>query len=288
MRIAAYAERGSTVRRLGQIANGHIVPFAFGDDLVRLLARGDGALEAAAKTAQRAAHRSLEEVRLLAPVHRPGKILAIGLNYEDHRAESPLRAELPPYAEGFVKLASSITDPEERIIAWPEVTQLDYEVELAAIIGRTAHNVSPEEALGHVAGYTVANDVSARDWQRSERSRGRSPLLGKNFPSFCPLGPWLVTRDEIPDPQTLSLQLRVNGEVRQSGSTADMIFTLASAIAHWSKLRLDPGDVILTGTPSGVAWARKPDPAPYFLKVGDVVEAEIEGIGTLRNRVTAP
>lgn len=111
--------------------------------------------------------------------------------------------------------------------------------------------------------------------------------MGKSFPSFCPIGPWLVTADEIPDPQDLTLKLRVNGEVRQSGSTADMIFTVAAAIAHWSRLRLDPGDVILTGTPSGVAWGRKPDPAPFFLKLGDVVEAEVEGIGILRNRVVA-
>jgi len=229
--------------------------------------------------------RAIEEVRLRAPLIRPGKMLAAGLNYEEHRAEAGAKMPRPPYPEGFVKLASSIIGPGDPIVAWPDVKQLDYEGELAVVIGRTAHNVPAEDALDYVAGYTAVNDVSARDWQMSERSRGRSPLMGKNFPTFCPMGPWLALRDEIPDPQALRLQLRVNGEVRQSGSTAEMIFSVREMVAHWSRLRLEPGDLILTGTPAGVAMGRKPDPTPFWLKPGDVVEVEVERVGILRNVV---
>ena len=290
MRIAAYTEREKTAPALGRVVEDRVIPLTFAGDLVSLLAQAalDDALWRRAVDGPPQRGIALDEVALRAPLVRPGKILAIGLNYAEHRAESPMVAKRAPYPEGFVKLSSSIVGPHEPIVAWPDVTELDYEVELAAVIGRTAHNVSAADALEYVAGYMVANDVSARDWQRSERSRGRSPLMGKNFLSFCPIGPWLVTADEVPDPQRLGLTLKVNGELRQSASTADMEYTVADAVAHWSKLRLDPGDIILTGTPSGVAWARKPDPAPYFLRVGDIVEAAIEGIGVIRNSVVEP
>lgn len=289
MRIAAYIDDRSRVPRLGVVVERHLIPIVGASGIVDVLDEG---FEAAAERAlARRGERQdalLKDVRLLAPVDRPGKILAVGLNYESHRAESPMRADPPPYPEGFVKLTSSVIGPDEPVVLWRDVEQLDYEVELAVVIGRTAHYVTVDAALEYVAGYTVANDISARDWQRSERSRGRSPVMGKSFPTFCPMGPWLVTTDEIRDPQALGLELRVNGEVRQSGSTADMIFTVAQAVSHWSKLRLDPGDVILTGTPAGVAWGRSPELSPYWLRVGDVIEAEIEQIGVLRNQVIAP
>lgn len=290
LRIVSYVERRGHQRKLGQLVGVQVNPLPFDGDLLDLLEGPAPLIETIRRAAEapRGDPIPLDAVRLSAPLLRPGKILAIGLNYADHRAESPMRAEAPPYPEGFVKLSSSIIGPEDPIVSWPDVTELDYEVELAAVIGRTAHYVPASDALEYVAGYMVANDISARDWQRSERSRGRSPLMGKSFPSFCPLGPWLVTSDEVSDPQNLALELRVNGEVRQSASTAKMLFTVADCVSHWSKLRLEPGDLILTGTPAGVAWARKPDPSPYWLKVGDLVEAEVERIGTLRNRVVAP
>jgi 2-keto-4-pentenoate hydratase/2-oxohepta-3-ene-1,7-dioic acid hydratase in catechol pathway len=297
VKIAAFSLPGSTQERLGVVINdGRLVDLVaaapgIGDflDLPAFLRGGDAAIARARDlVAAGKAVRAVEDVRLRAPLSRPGKVLAAGLNYEDHRAETGAATERPPYPEGFVKLASSIIGPGDPIVAWPEVTQLDYEGELAVVIGRTAHNVPAEEALDYVAGYTAVNDVSARDWQMSERSRGRSPLMGKNFPSFCPMGPWMVLGDEIHDPQVLRLELRVNGQVRQSGSTADMIFTVSEMVAHWSRLRLEPGDLILTGTPAGVAMGRRPDPTAFWLKPGDVVEVEVEHVGVLRNTVVAP
>jgi 2-keto-4-pentenoate hydratase/2-oxohepta-3-ene-1,7-dioic acid hydratase in catechol pathway len=295
VKIASFSVRGSTDVRLGVLAGeGALADLAdaAGDeewarDILAFLRSGEEGL-ALARECARAPRRLLPlgEVRLLAPLTAPGKILAVGLNYAEHREEVSSAAPRPPYPEGFVKLASTIVGPEDPVVAWPDVRQMDYEGELAVVVGAVAHNVSLEEALGYVAGYTIANDVSARDWQASERRRGRSPLMGKNFPTFCPLGPWLVTRDEIPDPQELSLSLRVNGELRQHATTAEMLFPVREILAHWSKLRLLPGDVILTGTPAGVALGR-PDPEPFWLRPGDLVEVEIERIGVLRNPVVA-
>lgn len=296
MKIATFSRKDSDVSRVGVLTDtDHIVDVteaaaSRGDHrlatMLTFLRYGRAGVSLARELAEAgAATYALQDVRLHAPIVQPGKILAVGLNYEDHRAEAAGARPRSPYPEGFVKLSSTVIGPDETIALWPDVKQLDYEAELAVVIGRTAHNVSKQEALGYVAGYTVANDVSARDWQTSEQSRARSPLMGKNFPTFCPLGPWLTLRDEIPDPQALRVELRVNGETRQSGSTKQMIFTVSEIVAHWSKLRLDPGDVILTGTPAGVAFGRKPDPAPFWLKTGDVVEVDIERIGVLRNRV---
>ncbi len=299
MKIAAFSQPGSAQVRLAAVTGrDRLVDLAaaagegaadYFHDMLDFLRGGEAAIALARDLARSGKTvRAIEEVRLRAPLARPGKILAAGLNYEEHRAETATAASpRPPYAEGFVKLASAIVGPGDPIVAWPDVKQLDYEGELAVVIGRTAHNVSVDDALNYVAGYTAANDVSARDWQMSERSRGRSPLMGKNFPTFCPLGPWLVLRDEIPDPQALHLELRVNSETRQSDSTAEMIFTVREMVAHWSRLRLDPGDLILTGTPAGVAMGRKPDPTSFWLRPGDVVEVEIERVGVLRNVVVA-
>lgn len=297
MRIAAFSLPGADEIRLGVLtADRRLVDLAetagegrasFGG-MLAFLNGGRRAVDLARRRAETGgAARMLHEVRLRAPIANPGKILAVGLNYEEHRAEAGTAAPRPPYPEGFVKLPSSIVGPDDPIVAWPDVRQLDYEAELAVVIGAVAHNVTADEALDYVAGYTIANDISARDWQMSERSRGRSPLMGKNFPTFCPLGPWLVLTDEVPDPQALRVSLRVNGRTRQSAATAEMTFAVREIVAHWSRLRLEPGDIILTGTPAGVAMGHKPDPAPFWLRPGDVVEAEIDGIGVLRNPVTA-
>jgi len=222
------------------------------------------------------AHHALDDVRLLAPLH-PRKYLAIGMNYAKHVAEMG-HAERPKFQYWFNKQTTCINGPFAPID--PGVTEmLDYEVELGVVIGRAAKGVRAAEALDHVFGYLVANDVSARDWQR------HSPTftMGKSFDSHGPIGPWIVTADEIPDPQKLDLRCLVNGEVRQQSNTAGMSFTVAEQVKYLTTaFTLEPGDLLATGTPEGVGAAMDP---PAFLKAGDVVRCEIEGIGAIENRV---
>jgi 2-keto-4-pentenoate hydratase/2-oxohepta-3-ene-1,7-dioic acid hydratase in catechol pathway len=221
----------------------------------------------------------LRQEDLHAPIPRPGKVLCLGLNYRDHAAESG--AGPPDEPVVFTKASSSVIGPGAPI-RLPRVSdQIDYEVELAVVVGPHAKNVSAEEAMYHVAGYTVLNDVTARDYQR-ERGGGQW-TLAKSFDSFCPIGPWIVTPDEVPDPHDLSLECTLSGETMQSSSTSQMIFRIPEIIAYLSAaLTLEPGDVIGTGTPAGVGFARTP---PRFLRDGDVVECTMEGVGTLVNPV---
>jgi 2-keto-4-pentenoate hydratase/2-oxohepta-3-ene-1,7-dioic acid hydratase in catechol pathway len=211
---------------------------------------------------------------------RPGKIVAIGLNYLDHIRESNLPRPDQPLV--FAKLPSSVTGPRDPIVVDAALTgQVDWEVELGVVVGRRLRNVTADAALDHVFGYTVGNDVSARDVQFSESQWTR----GKSFDTFCPLGPVVVTPDEIPDPQALALRTRVNGEVVQDSSTAEMLFGVAELLAFCSRsFTLEPGDLLLTGTPWGCGYFMDP---PRLLRVGDLVECEVEGIGVLRNAVTA-
>ena len=215
--------------------------------------------------------------RLLAPVE-PGKVVAIGLNYMDHIRESGVEPPKVPLV--FAKFPSSITGPQDPIRLPQELTQrVDWEVELAVVIGSRARNVAREDALAHVDGYTVANDVSARDLQFSDGQWVR----GKSLDTFCPLGPVVVTADEIPDPQGLRLTTRVNGELVQDATTDLMVFDVATLISFCShSFTLEPGDVLLTGTPWGCGEFMDPKRS---LAPGDVVECEIEGIGALRNPV---
>ena len=219
--------------------------------------------------------------KILAPLV-PSAILAIGLNYHKHAEETGQK--LPKYPVLFMKNPASVTNPGDPIILHPtcmEPPEVDYEVELAVVIGKTAKDVSTENALDHVLGYTVANDVSARRWQGG-RGSGQW-VRGKSFDTFCPLGPELVTADELTDPQKLRLTCVLNGEVMQDANTSDMIFPVAELISFLSTgMTLLPGAVILTGTPSGVGFTRKP---PVFLMPGDKVEMTVEGIGTLSNPV---
>lgn len=232
-----------------------------------------------------------DDVRLGPPVLRPGKFIATGRNYGAHLKESQAiwaargrEVVGATFPTAFVKFASAIVANGEAIRIPPGVTGVDYEIELAVVIGKPAYNIDAAHALDCVAGYTICNDIGARHLQKQEMEHQIGLTLSKNFRTFAPLGPWLVTRDEVPDPQALELTLTVNGEVRQHASTADMIFDVRTLVAYWSRLGLAPGDVISTGTPSGVALAR-PDPDRYYLKPGDVVEATIERIGTLRSPV---
>jgi 5-carboxymethyl-2-hydroxymuconate isomerase len=212
------------------------------------------------------------------PRLRPGKVVAIGLNYMDHVRETGMEAPRSPLV--FAKFPSSVIGPDETIVADRALTErVDWEVELAAIVGARASHVPVEDALSYIFGYTVGNDVSGRDAQFADVQWVR----GKSFDSFCPLGPVVVTADEIDDPQALGLRTRVNGEVVQDSSTAEMVFGVAELISYCSRsFTLEPGDIILTGTPWGCGEFMEPRRG---LQDGDVVECEIDGIGTLRNTV---
>jgi 2-keto-4-pentenoate hydratase/2-oxohepta-3-ene-1,7-dioic acid hydratase in catechol pathway len=218
---------------------------------------------------------------LAAPLERPGKILAVGLNYLGHIAEvGKPRPKLPMI---FAKYASAVTGPTGCIELDPTVTaELDYETELAVVIGHPARRVPEASALEHVLGYCVANDVSARDLQRAETQVSRS----KGQDTFCPLGPWITTTDEVADPHHLRIRTTVNGAIRQDSSTSDLLFGVAFLVAHLSRtMTLETGDVILTGTPSGVGSGMCP---PTYLSEGDTVRSEIEGLGSLENTVVIP
>ena len=224
---------------------------------------------------------AVDRVEFLPPVPRPGKILAAGRNFSEHAAEMG-SASSEGAVSGFVKAASTLIGHNGAVI-YPHFTHaLDYEAEVAAVIGRRAKNLTPENALSHVAGYTIFNDLSARDVQRAESQRGNH-LLGKNFDGSGPLGPYLVTADEVPDPHRLGIELRVNGELRQRGSTAQMIHDFRALIAHWSQMTLEPGDVITSGSPSGVAAGHGDD--SWYLRPGDVVEVTVDRLDTLHNMI---
>jgi 2-keto-4-pentenoate hydratase/2-oxohepta-3-ene-1,7-dioic acid hydratase in catechol pathway len=252
----------------GRVDGDLVIPM--GPDLVEYLATGE---------ASEGEPVPLADVRLLAPVPKPGKIVGIGLNYRDHAAESG--QPIPEAPILFPKFANSVIGPGEPIVVPPATEQPDYEAELGVVIGRTATRVAADEALSHVAGYTCTNDVSARDLQ----SRSSQWMLGKAIDTFLPCGPWLVTSEEIPDPQALAIRLTLNGEELQSSNTRQMVFGVAELVAFISRtLTLEPGDLLATGTPPGVGFARTP---PVWLRDGDEVTVEIEGIGTLTNPVRA-
>ncbi|MGW7065844.1 fumarylacetoacetate hydrolase family protein [Streptomyces sp. NPDC054855] len=219
-------------------------------------------------------------LRVGPPVARIGKVVCIGLNYHDHAAETGATPPTEPVI--FFKAADTVVGPDDTVLVPRKSVKTDWEVELAIVIGRTARYLeSDEEALAHVAGYAVSHDVSEREFQIE---RGGTWDKGKNCETFNPLGPWLVTKDEVPDPQALSLKLWVNGELKQDGTTAQQIFPVAEVVRYVSQfMTLYPGDVINTGTPAGVAMGQ-PEPKPY-LRAGDVVELEIEGLGRQRQEL---
>lgn len=221
----------------------------------------------------------LDGVRLGAPVARPGKIVCIGLNYRDHAIESG--ADLPEEPVVFMKASNTIVGPHDTVLIPPGSQKTDYEVELAVVVGRGARYLTgPDAAAAHIAGYTIANDVSERAMQLE---RGGQWVKGKSCETFNPLGPWLVSPDEVGDPRTLGLRLWVNGERRQDGTTADMIFDVQHIVWYLSQFMvLEPGDVINTGTPSGVAMGSADIP---YLTAGDVVELEIDRLGRQRQRI---
>ena len=296
MRLLTYDRDGSA--RLGVLLTDRVVDAAdaaslvgadsLPEDMLALIEQGAPALERAQQVIEALStdgealarcSRPLADLRLLAPIPRPRRnIVCVGLNYREHAAESRVTEGLPEHPIYFTKPPTTVIGPEAPIPWHGHVSRrIDWEVELVAVIGQQGRDIPEGRALEHVLGYTVGNDITARDLQR----RHQQWYKGKGLDGFCPLGPWIVTRDELPDPQDLRLRLRVNGETKQDANTSDMIFPVARLIATLSLgMTLEPGDLLMTGTPSGVGFAREP---AEYLQPNDVVEAEIDGIGLLRN-----
>lgn len=269
MKLVTFSVQGSGRMRIGEIVGETVYSLAWTDDMRQMVRRGI--------VASRAYERfPLADVTLHAPL-MPSKIIAIGLNYADHAKETGAKTPTAPLI--FAKFPSAIIASGETIQWHSDVTsEVDYEAEMAVVIGKRARHVSEENALDYVFGYTCANDVSARDLQKKIDAQW---TRGKSLDTFCPLGPIIVTKDEVPDPQALKVRCLVNGDVMQDGTTADMIFSVKHLISYCSKMfTLEPGDIILTGTPAGVGAGKKP---PVFLKDGDTVTVSVEGIGELTN-----
>ena len=276
--------------RPGRLSGDEIVDLqALAPDVRTLLERS--LLGKAAAAAGRSV--PLKEVKLLAPIPNPGMVLSVGMNYHEHLRE--MKTPVPEKPAAFTKSAASIIGPDATIRIPPgNPDMLDWEGEFSVVIGKPCHRVQAAQALDYVAGYTIVNDVSARDWVAPIFSATgvmgpihawEHNLLGKMFPTFCPMGPVLATRDEVPDPANVKLQTRLNGTVMQDANTDDLVFSVVQLIEYYSQFYLfRPGDVITTGSPSGVGYGRNPK---LFMKAGDVVEVEVQGIGVLRNPVRA-
>lgn len=298
MRLATYEGADGAGAHLGLVLGDRVVNLAAAarsvghaeppDSLPAFIADGAGAKATAHAIADRfagdpIAGTAISSVRLLAPIPRPRRnVVCVGLNYAEHVAESKsvMGADAPKYPVFFTKPPSTVIGPGDEIPWHGKVsTAIDWEVELAVMIGREGRDIAESAAMEYVFGYTVANDVTARDLQQ----RHGQWYKGKGLDGFCPLGPVVVTADEIGDPHALDIMLRVNGVEKQRSNTRHLIFNIPRLIAEWSAgMTLYPGDILLTGTPSGVGVGRTP---PEFLKPGDVVEAEIPSIGVLRNVV---
>lgn len=256
-------------------------------DVQSLIEAGDGGMQALRAFSAASGDEitvAMDDVRLMAPILRPRKnIICMGWNYSDHLRETKTAGDhpdLPQYPIMFTKAASCVTGPFDDIPHDPGISdKLDWEVELGVVIGRAGHKVPPEKALEYVFGYVVINDITARELQK----RHKQFYLSKSLPASCPIGPAITTADEIPNPQVLRLQCRVNGELKQDASTAFQIFDVATVISYISKCPgLEAGDIIATGTPAGVGYARKP---PEYLRPGDTVECEVETVGRIANTV---
>lgn len=249
-------------------------------DLLEIVSEGEVALSKVGRAAETGARLPIAAVRLLAPIPRPGKYLAIGMNYRKHIEEgAKLGIDEPKKQLWFNKQTTCIVGPHDGVVK-PDVSdQIDYEVELGVVIGRAAKHVPAASARDHIFGYFVANDVSTRDWQFHTSTF----TMGKSFDTHGPTGPWIVTADEVADCHALDLKCWVNGELRQSSNTSMMLSDVYQQIEYLSTaFTLEPGDLIATGTPEGVGIAMSP---PTFLKVGDVVRCEVEGIGVIENRI---
>jgi 2-keto-4-pentenoate hydratase/2-oxohepta-3-ene-1,7-dioic acid hydratase in catechol pathway len=283
MKLATFTHRGVT--SIGAVVDNGLVDFAadprLPTEMVAFLEAGPDAL-AVARDLVRAAPASipLDTVRLEAPVLRPRKFLGLGFAYASHIAEvAHLGMKPPPHQTWFNKQVTCVNGPYDPI-HMPRVSPtLDYEGELAIVIGRRCRHARPEDARSIVAGFTICNDVSVREWQL----RASTAMIGKSFDTHGPIGPWICTTDELPNVHSLSIRTWVNGELRQDGNTSGLVYRFGDMLAELSTaFTLEPGDILTTGSPAGVGAARRP---PVYLKVGDVCRVEIEGIGYIENRV---
>lgn len=287
MKLVTYNFNGET--KVGAVQDDSVIDLSMvAPDMLHLIASGpEGLARAQAQVTAASSATPLASVRLLAPIPTPPRnVMCLGLNYASHAEESQRakgwNLETPPAPIIFTKAPSSVNGPYDDIPFDANVSEMiDWEAEMAVVIGRSGKNISREDAMAYVFGYTVINDVSARDLQRQHNQF----FKGKSLDGYCPMGPWIVTAGEIPDPYTLNVACRVNGVTKQESDTSYMIFDIADIIYHLSRgMTLVTGDVIATGTPGGVGFARQP---PEYLKPGDIVECEVENIGKIRNRITA-
>ncbi|EDV94404.1 GH19847 [Drosophila grimshawi] len=288
MRFVQYLRKGDLAKRLGLLVDDQksVVELSgvegVPSDLKTLIAQNPN-LEELAQKAQKQPKLALnDDITLLPPLSEPGKIICIGLNYKDHCDEQNKPAPKEPMF--FSKYNNTLVGPHDNVIAHKATKKLDWEVELVVVIGKVARHVAKEEAFDYVFGYSVAQDISARDWQK-ERNGGQF-LLGKSMDTFCPLGPAVVHKSLIKDVYDLPLKTWINGVEKQNGNTSNMIYKIDDVINRLTEtITLLPGDIILTGTPKGVGMHRSP---PEFLKAGDVIKTEIVGLGTMINNVIAP
>lgn len=282
MKLVTFLGPNATVQP-GVIQNGHVVGLAgMGlTTMTSVLVAGDSARAQIASyvNANEPSSPMLETVKLLAPVARPPKIICIGLNYRDHAIESNMA--IPEVPTVFCKFASSVIGPGDNVVLPKNSTKPDYEAEFAVVIGKPGRYIAPENWQEHVYGYLNLNDVSARDYQLATTQW----VIGKTFDTFCPMGPYIVTKDEIADPHNLDIKMTINGEVLQHSNTKHLIFNIPTLIAHLSSvMTLEVGDIISTGTPAGVGLGRTPQ---RWLVPGDEMVVEVEGLGALRNKCVA-
>lgn len=277
MKIAAYDAGAGP--RIGIVSGDTVTDTSFKGSMIDLIARWDEMKSVIAQSVTTGETHFLSSVRLLAPVKRPGKVFAIGLNYADHIAES--KVETPANQVWFTKAVTSINGPFDPIEIAKAGPFVDYEVELVAVVGKGGRNIAKGDAPAHIFGYCVGNDVTERFWQH------RTPQwsLGKSFDTHGPIGPWITTADEVSDPHALGLRCFVNGEKRQDSNTKHLVFNIWDQVEHLSQaMTLEPGDLIFTGTPGGVGAAMDPR---QFLKPGHVVRCEIDGLGAIEGTMTA-
>lgn len=280
MKLVTFTE-GSPTLRLGALADDGVADLSdlFRGSMRDLIEAADTELPRLREALTDAPHRPLDKVQLQAPLV-PGKVLCSGINYKGHAEENP-NAKMPDEPFFFAKLPSSVAGPDVPVAKPDRTGQMDYEVEFSAVIGRRLFRAAEDDVMPAIFGYTLLNDISARDVQFKEAQI----TLGKNFAGFAPIGPCIVTADELTTPETVRLQTRLNGETLQDGTTADWLFPLPRLIAFLSQVMpLEPGDIVTTGTPAGVGVFRQPQ---VFMQAGDVVEIEAEGIGVLRTPIVA-
>ncbi len=292
LKLIRYRDRDGQEKIGTSLDSEHIVELRkaaeAGEPLVEFLQSPDrekkvqGALQSSEGTKKKAVR--LDQVTVLSPIRRPGKIICMGKNFIDHLAEGSTPQPPAEFPISFLKAPSALTGHMAPIYYPSRTKLLDYEVELSTVIGQRCKDVSKDDALNYVAGFSVFNDISARDIQFAEMKRGFCNM-GKNFATFAPMGPYLVTPDQAGNPDDLKMELRVNGQTRQSASTKLMVFKIRELIEFFSGMTLEPGDIITSGTPSGVAIYRKPDKEPYLLRPGDVIESQIETLGKLQNTI---